>query len=474
MSNAKQTLLFDELGTRRVEADFRGGHLSSDGGVLLLRQVDRGLGVLRSLAECFVDGRDRVFVDHELEPLLAQRVYGLALGYEDLNDHERLRLDPLLAVAVGKCDPLGEDRLRDRGVALAAPSTLNRLELGNSQVSRYHKVQHDPKKVEQSLLKLAVRCLPKHSPELILDMDSMGHLVHGLQQGRHFSAFYDGYCYQPLYVVCGEVVLWAQLRTGHTQPTADAVQALKVIVPLLRKRCPRARILVRGDSAFCREEIMHFCEEQKLSYVLGLARNATLEKHLAEAFFWLEARRCLSGASNPRSFVEFEYQTRETWTRARRIIGKAELTAGSRNPRFVATNLPRQGLARAAKGALDARVIYEEIYCGRGNMENILKQQVLDLEADRMSTHFLASNQLRLWLASFAYLLVERLRAWGLASTELASATVGTLRAKLLKVAASVQISVRRVYVQFPSAFPRQALFRQCLAALKARAMLSG
>lgn len=467
MLNANQSLLFDDLGPRRVQADFSAGHLSSDGGVLLLRQVDRGLGVCRTLSQCFMDGRQPVLVDHPLESLLAQRIYGLALGYEDLNDHDRLRRDPLLAVAAGKLDPLGRDRLRDQGIALAAPSTLNRLELSNSQSTRYHKIAHDPKKIEQALLKLAVRCLSKHAEELILDLDCMGHLVHGLQEGRHFSAFYDGYCYQPLYVVCGEVVLWAQLRTGHTHPTADGVLALKAILLAIRQRCPKARILVRGDSGFCREELMRFCEEEKIYYVLGLARNPTLEKHLQEAFFWLEARQCLSAASSLRSFVEFEYQTRETWTRARRVIGKAEMTSGRRNPRFVATNFPRKGLAEAPARILDARVVYEEIYCGRCNMENILKQQVLDLEADRMSTHFLASNQLRLWLTTFAYLLMERLRALGLRSTPLAGATVGTIRTQLLKLAAAVRVSVRRVYVQFCSAYPLQSLFRQCLRALR-------
>ncbi len=466
-----QSFLFDDLGPRRVQADFSGGHLSSDGGVLLLRQIDRGLGISRALAQCFYDMRNQVFVDHAVEQLIAQRLESLALGYEDLNDHDTLRLDPLLAVAAGKEDPLGKDRIHDQSCALAAPSTLNRLELSNNKTTRYHKISHDPQKMEQVLLEMSVRCLPKHAPEIILDLDGMGHLLHGLQEGRHFSAYYDGYCYQPLYVVCGAIPLWTQLRTGECDSEEDVLAALKKIIPVIRKRCRKARILIRGDSGFCREQLMAFCEGQKaVYYVLGLAKNSVLVERVERSLFWAAARRCLTGQAS-REFSEFEYETVRSWSRLRRVVAKAEMTVEGANPRFVVTNLPPRGFG---SGVLSAQRVYEEIYCARGNMENVLKQQVLDLQADRMSTHYLASNQLRLWLATFAYLLMERLRTLTLQGTELAQATAGTIRVRLLKVAAAVKVSVRRVYVQFCSAFPMQEVFTLCLKRLKAIAWQTG
>ncbi len=471
MFAANQSLLFDDLGPRRVQADFSGGHLSSDGGVLLLRQIDRGLGLSRALAQCFQDTRNQVFVDHAVEELLAQRLEGLALGYEDLNDHDTLRLDPLLAVAAGKKDPLGQDRMHDKSCALAASSTLNRLELSNNKTTRYHKISHDPAKIEQVLLNTSVRCLPKHAPEIILDLDGMGHLLHGLQEGRHFSAYYDGYCYQPLYVVCGAIPLWTQLRTGQCDPKQDVLAALKKIIPVIRKRCRKARILIRGDSGFCREELMTFCEGQKgVYYVLGLAKNSVLVQRVEDSLFWAAARRCLTGQAC-REFSEFEYETVRSWSCLRRVVAKAEVTMEGANPRFVVTNLPERGFG---SGVLSGQKVYEEVYCARGNMENVLKQQVLDLAADRMSTHHLASNQLRLWLTTFAYLLMERLRALTLQGTELAQATAGTIRVRLLKVAAAVNVSVRRVYVQFCSAFPMQEVFALCLKRLKTIAWQTG
>jgi hypothetical protein len=470
---ADQSLLFDDLGSRRVQADFSGGHLSSDGGVLLLRQLDYRLGVSRGLAQCIHDARHQVFVDHSVESLVAQRLHGLALGYEDLNDHDTLRRDPLLAVAAGKEDPLGTDRLHDQSCALAAASTLNRLELSNNRTSRYHKLSHDPRQIEQLLLRISVLSLPKYAKEIVLDLDAMGHLLHGLQEGRHFSAYYEGYCYQPLYVVCGDLLLWAQLRTGDCDAKHDVVAALRQIIPAIRQRCRKARILIRGDSGFCREELMAFCEGQRrVDYVLGLGKNSVLVEQVQRGLFWAAVQRCLTGQPSTRQFSEFVYQpVRGSWSRPRRVVAKAEVTAEGANPRFVVTSLPRQGFGQRA---LDAQRTYEEIYCARGNMENVLKQQTLDLQADRMSTHHLASNQLRLWLASFAYVLLERLRALSLQGTELARATAGTLRVKLLKVAAAVRVSVRRVYVQFCSAFPQQELFALCLKRLKAMAWPTG
>jgi len=466
MIAAHQAFLFDDLGPRRVQADFSGGTLSTDAGALLLRQVDRNLGLSAELAQCFCDHRNPDWVDHSVPELLRQRIFGTALGYEDINDHQRLRLDPLLAAACGKTDPLGEQRVlpQFRGIALAAPSTLNRLELSNHKDSRCHKLPHDPAKVEACLLKMGARCLPKHAREVVLDLDAMGHRLHGFQEGRHFNAYYDDYCYLPLYAFVGDFPLWAQLRTAEHEAAHGAVAALEKIVSAIRKRCRKARIIVRGDSGFGREEIMAWCESQwEVYYCLGLAKNSVLIEKLGPALAQARARRCLTGASGVREFSEFMYRTQETWSRERRVIGKAEVMKEGENPRFVVTNLPAKGFKdQEDKSRFRPARLYEELYCARGEMENLLKQQVLDLHADRMSTQSMASNQFRLWEAMFAYLLLERLRTQGLSGTELERATAGSLRLKLLKIAAQVRISVRRVYVQMSSAFPLQELFALC------------
>lgn len=474
----EQPLWFQDLGSRRVVADFSGGTLSSDGGALLLRQVDVNLGLTQSLAQCFRDTREQVYVDHSVPQLLAQRLSGLALGYEDLNDHQRLRLDPLLAAACEKLDPLGQDRFNPahRGIALAGASALNRLELSNNKSTRGHKLSHDPSQIEACLLQMGVRCLPKHAEEIVVDLDAMGHRLHGMQEGRHYRAYYDEYCYLPLYVFVGDIPLMAQLRTADKDAADGVVSALAKIVAAIRQRCRRARIIVRGDSGFCREEIMAWCEgREEVYYCLGLAKNSILVERLGPALANAQIRWCLRGAANVRQFAEFEYQTVRSWSRWRRVIGKAEVTAQGSNPRFIVSNLP----ARGFKGDEDKTRflpsrLYEELYCGRGEMENMLKQQTLDLRADRMSTHYLASNQLRLWLAALAYLLLERMRTLGLAGTALAQATAGSVRLKLLKVAGQVRVSVRRVYVQLSSAYPMQALFRLCHRRLMALTPVSG
>jgi len=466
MLAANQPFLFDDLGPRKVQADFSGGTLSSDAGALLLRQVDANLGLCAELAHCFYDQRNPLWVDHLVEEILRQRLFGTALGYEDLNDHQRLRLDPLLAVACGKIDPLGEQRFfpQHRGIALASPSTLNRLELSNNKDTRCHKLPHDPAKVEACLLKMGARCLPKHAKEIVVDLDAMGHRLHGFQEGRHFNAYYDDYCYLPLYAFVGDFPLWAQLRTADHGADYGAVPALEKIVTAIRKRCRKARIITRGDSGFGREQIMAWCEGQpEVYYCLGLAKNSVLIDKLGPALAQARARHCLSGASSVREFTEFEYRTQESWSRSRRVIGKAEVMNAGENPRFVVTNLPAKGFKDDKdRSRFSPAQLYEELYCARGDMENMLKQQVLDLHADRMSTHYQASNQFRLWEAMFAYLLLERLRTQGLSGTELERATAGSLRLKLLKIAAQVRVSVRRVYVQMSSAFPLQALFGLC------------
>jgi hypothetical protein len=389
-----------------------------------------------------------------------------------------LRRDPLLATACDKPDPLGQDRFNpaDRGIALAAPSTLNRLELSNNKTTRCHRLPHDPAKVENCLLTMGVRQLSKHAREIVLDLDSMGHLVHGMQEGRHYSAYYGDYCYLPLYIVAGDVVLWAQLRTSDRDGADGVVPALEKIVAAIRQRCKKARLVVRGDSGFCRDEIMAWCEAQpELYYCLGLGKNSVLLEHLMPALVRARLRRCLCGAPSVREFAEFEYRTRKSWSRARRVVGKAEVMSAGDNPRFIVTNLPAAGFKNEKdRQRFEPTRLYEELYCARGEMENVLKQQVLDLQADAMGTHHLASNQLRLWLATFAYLLLERLRALGCHGTQLARATAGSIRLKLLKVAAQVTVSVRRVYIQLSSAYTQRDLFRLCHARLMQLAPADG
>jgi hypothetical protein len=472
-----QPLLFQDLGNRNVVADFSGGTLSSDAGVLLLREVDASLGLTKNLARCFTDFRKQVFVDHSVQQLVAQRIYGLALGYEDLNDHERLRLDPVLATACNKVDPLGHDRFNPahRGVALAGASTLNRLELSNNKNSRCHKVPHDPAKIQACLLEMGARCLPKHTREAVVDLDAMGHRLHGSQEGRRFNAYYDDYCYLPLYAFVGDFPLWAQLRTAEHGAAHGVVAALEKIVAAIRKRCRKARIIVRGDSGFCRDDIMSWCESQpEVYYCLGMIKNPVLLEKLRPTLAQARARHCLTGAVS-RAFGEFAYRTLQGWSRSRRVIGKAEVMSQGENPRFLVTNLPAKGFQdQPDRERFSPQRLYEELYCARGEMENLLKQQVLDLRADRMSTHHLASNQFRMWEAMFAYLLLERLRTRGLAGTELERATVGSLRLLLLKVAAQVRVSVRRVYVQLSSAYPLQEIFRLCHHRIAAVAPATG
>jgi hypothetical protein len=371
----EQPMLFQDLGSRRIEADFSGGTLSSDGGALLLRQVDLSLGLSRRLAGCFGDQRNPIFVEHVVAELLAQRIYAEALGYEDINDHQRLRRDPLLASACGKEDPLGAERPFHPGAPLASPATLNRLELSNNKQSRCHKIPHDPKKIEALLVQMGARCLPKHASEIVIDLDAMGHRLHGLQEGRHFNAYYDDYVYLPLYAFVGHIPLWAQLRTAEHGAAHGVVRAVAQIVAAIRKRCKVARIIVRGDSGFCLDELMSWCEANGVYYCLGLAKNSVLIEEIQPALAEARARHCLSGAAT-RAFSEFEYQTvSRSWSRARRIVAKAEVSGQGENPRFVASNLPARGFKDDEdKTRFSAQRLYEELYCARGEMENVLKQ----------------------------------------------------------------------------------------------------
>jgi len=442
--------------------DFSGGHLSSDGGAVLLRQVDRSIGLSRLLSGCFVDGRDARFVEHEVRELVAQRLNALALGYEDLNDHADLRRDPLLALAANKLDPLGASRRSeaDRGRALAAPATLQRMETAIDHAgSRYHKLAAQPALMRELLLRQGVRTLDKSTRTVIVDFDATDARLHGAQEGRFFHGYYGDYCYLPLLAYIGAVPVWAELRTADGDAARGTVEALGPIVSEIRRRCPSAQIVVRGDSGFCREELMAWCEAHGVSYVLGLARNARLLALLGPALLRARERAVLCGGRT-REFAELTYRTLDSWSCRRRVVGKAEILGDKDNPRFIVTNL------RVADYA--AAPLYEEMYCGRGDMENAVKEHQLDLFGERLSCAGFASNEVRLLLASFAQLLLERLRTIALKGTSLAEATAGTIRVQLLKIAAHVTVSVRRVHVRLASAFARQDVFARAHAQLLA------
>jgi hypothetical protein len=450
-------LVFQPLGQRTVVGRFDGGTISSDGGCLLLGEAERLTGTLRQLAATFTDYRDPDAIEHTVAHLVAQRVHGLALGYEDLNDHDVLRLDPLLATLVGKADPTGSDRLRarDRGKALAGKSTLNRLELtppDATAASRYQKIVARPEAIERLFVDLFLQAHPAAPARLVLDLDATDDPLHGHQEGRFFHGYYKEFCYLPLYVFCGEYLLAARLRTADNDASYGSVEELERIIAQIRAVWPEVRILLRADSGFCREELMAWCEMHGVDYLFGLAKNSRLVEALAPALADAHARYLQTGVA-ARVFADFVYQTRDSWSRARRVVGKAEYLPKGPNPRFVVTSLPVT--------EREARALYEEDYCARGDMENRIKEQQLMLFADRTSTAWLRSNQLRLWFSSAAYVLVQALRRLGLAGTRLAQAQCGSIRLWLFKIGALVRVTVRKVWVSLSSACPYRTLFTQ-------------
>ena len=447
-------LEFQGVGRRNVVASFDGGTLTSDGGLLLLGEVERRRGIVRQFADCFTDHRDPVFVEHSVKELAGQRLFGLALGYEDLNDHDELRADPLLATVVGKADPTGRDRrqAQDRGKPLAGKSTLNRLENGAQIQDRYRKIAIDPEAVDRLLVKLFVSAHRRAPRQIILDLDATDDPVHGQQEGRFFHGYYGNYCYLPLYIFCGSHLLCARLRSANIDASAGVREEVERIVGQIRQQWPRVRIVLRGDSGFAREELMAWCEDHAVDYVFGLARNQRLQRALGAKLE--QARRRFVKTGQPaRFYKDLLYSTRKSWSRRRRVIGKAEHLAKGRNPRFVVTSLPRKQLAAAP--------LYEQLYCARGEMENRIKEQQLYLFADRTSAHWMRVNQVRLYLSSFAYILLNELRRLGLKGTALARARCDTIRNKLLKIGAQIRVTVRRVCVCLASSYPYADLFTQ-------------
>jgi hypothetical protein len=447
-----EQLEFAPVEGRRVVAAFDGGAITSDAGALLLGQTDRAIRLTERFAACFADVRLRELVEHEVSTLVMQRVVGIALGYEDLNDHDQLRHDPVLSVLAGKLAARREDC-----APLAGKSTLNRLELSRPLPTRYHKISHDPAAVEGLFVDLFLQAHKKAPRQIILDVDATDDPLHGHQEARFFHGYYDTYCYLPLYVFCGRHLLAAKLRPSNIDGSAGTVEEVVRIIAQIRRRWPKVGILLRGDSGFAREALMAWCEANGVDFLFGLARNERLVKAIAAELATAMAESTRTGKA-ARCFKDFSYRTLDSWSRKRRVVGKAEVTGGEANPRFVVTSLKRSE-ARA-------RYLYEEIYCARGEMENRIKECQLDLFADRTSAATMRANQLRLWFASMAYVLLCALRRIGLAGTQFAAASCGTIRLKLLKLGALVRVSVRRIKIAIASACPWHEEFEHAHARL--------
>ena len=441
---------------RRVEASFDGGSITSDAGALLLGSTDRAIGLIERFAQCFKDHRNADLIEHRVRTLVGQRVLGLALGYEDLNDHDHLRHDPLLGVLLGKLEAKRSDC-----AAIAGKSTLNRLELSRPEPTKYHRISHDEAAIENLLVDVFVEAHGRAPRQIVLDLDATDDPLHGHQEGRFFHGYYDTYCYLPLYVTCGRHLLAAKLRRSNIDGSAGAEQELDRIVGRIRARWPAVRILVRADSGFTRDRLMAWCEARGVDFVFGLARNKRLAKeiewHMARAE--TESRRTGQPA---RRFKDFQYATRKSWSRRRRVVGKAEWTQDEANPRFIVTSLSRD--------EVEGRHLYEKIYCARGDMENRIKECQIDMFADRTSAATMRANQLRLWLSSMAYVLICALRRIGLSHTRFAKASCGSIRLALLKIGAVVTTSVRRIKIAMASGCPCQHEFRTAHALLTAAA----
>src|ERR1700719_170015 len=435
---------------RAVEAAFDAGLVTSDAGGLLLGATDRVIDLVDRFAACFRDRRRQDLVEHALTALIGQRVFGIALGYEDLNDHDDLRHDPVMAVLAGKLSSK-----RETCAALAGKSTLNRLELSRLQPTRYHKIAYDEAAIEALPVTLFLEAHARPPNQIILDLDATDDPLHGHQEGRFFHGYYDCYCYLPLYVFCGRHLLAAKLRPANIDAAAGTTEEIARIVAQVRAQWPHTRIILRADSGFARDALMGWCEANAVEYIFGLARNARLAGTIAAEL--AEAQEESQQTSKPaRRFKDFTWSTRKSSTRERRVIAKAEWTKGEANPRFIVTSLTTSA----------GRHLYEDIYCARGEMENRIKECQIDLFADRTSTGTMAANQLRLWFASMAYVLVEGVRRLALQATDLADATCGTIRRKLFKIGALVTISVRRIKFAMASGCPYKNIFATAHRAL--------
>lgn len=449
---------FTAVEKRRVEAGFDGGQMTSDAGALLLGATDRAIGLIDRFASCFEDRRCQELVEHSVGTLASQRVFGIALGYDDIVDHDELRHDPIFAVLAGKLSAKRADC-----APVAGKSTLNRLELSRSEPTRYHKISHDPVAIEGLFVDVFLDAHDKAPRRITLDLDATDDPLHGDQEGRFFHGYYKCYCYLPLYVFCGRHLLAAKLRRANIDAAAGAVEEIERIVAQIRARWPQTRILLRADSGFTRDELMAWCEAHDVDYLFGLSKNVRLQKEIAAELAEAKAASASNDGAAARRFKDFMWRTRKSWSRERRVVAKAEWTHGEANPRFVVTSLSADKVA--------AKSLYEDLYCARGEMENRIKECQLDLFADRTSSHTMRANQLRLWFSSMAYVLLCALRRIALHGTALARATCGTIRQKLLKIGALVRISVRRIKIAMASGYPWQqqwALAHQRLTAAAA------
>jgi hypothetical protein len=438
-------------GSREIVAEFSGGTISSDGGGLLLQETDSKMNLLTRFSQCFVDLRNPDLIEHSVEQLIRQRVYALALGYEDLNDHDQLRQDPLLGVMAGKAEPVTE--------LLAGKSTLNRMELGTGVATRYKKITFWRDSVDELLVNVFLEAHPVAPQQIVLDIDTTDLALHGKQEDRFYHGYYKHYCYLPLYIFCGDHVLCARLRPSSIGPAVGSRKEVERIVQQIRQRWPEVEIILRGDSGFCSNELMAWCEQQdRVAYVVGMARNQRVEGLLAGPL--AEAKQQFEATQQPaRIFIEFEHETLNgTWSKKRRVVAKAEYIDGKSNPRFIVTSLDSESWER--------QKLYEELYCARGDMENRIKEQFV-LFADRVSASTMRANQLRIYLSVIAYTLMNGLRRLGLAATAMATAQVGTIRLRLLKIGALIQVTVRKVWVRMASSYPYQALFSQVLQQLR-------
>ena len=441
---------FEAHFSRQLMARFDGGTMTSDGGALLLRQTDQRLNLLTRLAACFEDRRSPWLISHRVGELVSQRVYGLALGYEDLSDHDQLREDPLLAVLSGK-RRVGEE-------VLAGKSTLNRLELSTETPSRYKKIHCRQEAIDELWTAIFVEAHSAPPQRIVLDLDTTDLPLHGHQEGRFFHGYYDSYCYLPLYIFSGEYLLCARLRTADQDAAAGSKDEVQRIVEQIRQAWPEVEMILRAGSGFCREELMQWCEEHGVGYVFGFARNDRLRRRIDPQM--REAARLQKQSGQPaRLFTEFNYQTTTgSWSRARRVVAKAEQLEGKENPRYVVTNLGAQ--------QWPAQKLYEDLYCERGEMENRIKEQ-LSLFAGRVSAQTMQANQLRLDFSAAAYVLMHGLRRLGLKGTELARAQATTIRLRLLKIGAQIRITARKVWLSLASSYPLQPLFAHVWAALR-------
>jgi hypothetical protein len=449
---------FGTVEGRAVEAAFDGGLVTSDAGALLLKSADQAIGLIGRFAKCFHDARRPELIEHEVATLVGQRVFAIALGYEDLNDHDELRHDPLMAVLAGKLTPK-----REECAPVAGKSTLNRLELSKLEPTRYHKISHNPAAINRLLVDVFLESHTRAPKEIVLDLDATDDPLHGEQEGRFFHGYYDCYCYLPLYVFCGRHLLLAKLRRADRDPAAGVVEEVKRLVARIRAKWPNVRILVRADADFARDELMTWCEGHDADFVLGLGKNERLLAEIAPELERVAAKSARTGQPE-RRFKSFMWSTRRTWSRPRRVVAKAEWGKEGANPRFLVTSLTR----RQCK----AKDLYEKVYCARGDMENRIKECQLDLFADRTSTATMRANQLRLWFYSMAYVLLCAVRRIALHDTDLAAATCGTIRLKLLKIGAVVRISVRRIRIAMASACPSAPIWGMAAVrlALAARA----